>query len=85
VADVPTSVLAVYLSNDTLLDSGDLLLKQFKVGKMKAGQAKSKNIKIKLAAGTTASGQYVIALVDADDSTPDADDTNNVVVFGPMP
>ena len=85
VADVPKSVLAIYLSSDTLLDAGDLLLKQYNVGKMLAGQSKTKNVSLKLPAGTTASGKYVIALVDADDSTPDADDSNNEVVFGPVP
>lgn len=83
--NVPRSTLAIYLSNDGTLDSGDTLLRQYKVSKVKAGQSASRLVRVKLPTGTSASGQYVIALVDADDALPDVDDTNNIVVFGPIP
>lgn len=35
--------------------------------------------------GTTASGQYVIAVLDAANVIAEQDETNNVIVFGPMP
>ena len=83
--DVPKSTLAIYLSSDNALDPGDTVLRQYKVKKVKAGQSATQSIKVKLPQGTSASGKYVIALVDADDALPDVDDTNNIVVFGPVP
>ena len=84
-ANIPTSIVAFYLSNDGTLDSTDTLLKQYRVGKMKPNQTTGKNLALKLPNGVSASGAYVIALVDVDDVVPDVDDVNNVISFGPLP
>ncbi len=81
----PAGVLAVYPSNDAILDGSDTLLKQYRVGSICGGKSVNRNIKINLPAGTSTSGQYVIAFVDADDSVPDVDDSDNVAAYGPMP
>jgi hypothetical protein len=83
--DAPKNTLSVYLSADGVLDSGDTLLRKYNVKKIKAGQSAPRSVNVKLPTGTTATGKYVIALVDADDALPDIDDTNNIVVFGPVP
>jgi hypothetical protein len=82
---VPPSVLAVYLSNDAILDGTDTLLKSYRVGSIAGSKSVTRNIKINLASGTSASGKYVIALVDADDAVPDVDDSDNVAAYGPLP
>jgi hypothetical protein len=84
-AKLPASALAVYLSNNPVLDSADTFLKQYKVKAIAAGRSVKRNIKITLPAGSSASGKYVIALVDADDAVADPDDTDNFAVYGPMP
>ena len=83
--DIPRSTLAIYLSSDNVLDGGDVLLKQYNVKKIKAGRSAKIAVSIKLPAGTTASGKYVIGLADSDDTLPDVDDVNNAVPFGPLP
>ena len=77
--------VAYYLSADATLDSGDTLLRLKKVSRIRAGQEMTRTVKLKLPAGVSASGKYVIALVDPDDALPDIDDTNNTVVSGPIP
>jgi hypothetical protein len=83
--NLPPSVLSLYLSNDAMLDGADTLLRQYKVGGIRTGRSNNRNVNINLPAGTNASGKYLIALVDADDSVPDADDSNNIAAFGPLP
>jgi hypothetical protein len=39
----------------------------------------------KLAKGASASGKYVIAVIDPDDQVKETDKTNNTVVYGPLP
>lgn len=84
-SEIPSSVLAVYMSDDATLDSdSDLLLKTYKIGKLKAGKQKLKKLSLKLPKGVSATGKYIIALVDADDVLPDTDDINNIIPFGPL-
>lgn len=82
---VPPTKVAFYLSNDGTLDGSDTLLKQYGVGKLRANQTARRGLNLKVPKGTSASGKYVIALVDVDDVVPDVDDTNNIVTFGPLP
>ncbi|NJD69882.1 MAG: hypothetical protein FIA90_14755 [candidate division NC10 bacterium] len=49
------------------------------------GQVQGKSLSAMLPPGTTASGQYVIAVLDAANVIAEQDETNNVIVFGPMP
>jgi hypothetical protein len=39
----------------------------------------------KLAKGASASGKYVIAVIDPDHVVKETDKTNNTVVYGPLP
>ncbi|MBI5374605.1 MAG: hypothetical protein HZA77_04160 [Candidatus Schekmanbacteria bacterium] len=83
---IPKTGLAIYLSSDATVDEGvDKLLKTYKIKSLKAGKSMNQSIKINLPKGVNASGMYVIGVVDADDKLPDADDTNNVIPYGPMP
>lgn len=79
------SYLNFYLSPDNVLDGGDTFLRKVTVGTLKPGKTKSKELKDKLPTGENASGKYVIAVVDATDRIAELDETNNVLVFGPIP
>jgi subtilase family serine protease len=35
--------------------------------------------------GENATGKYVIAVIDGDKSVAEIDETNNIIVFGPIP
>lgn len=79
------SFLRFYLSADPVWDGGDTLLQQVTISALKAGKAKSKKIKQYLPISQTASGQYVLAVLDATGLIVEQNETNNVLVFGPIP
>ena len=79
------SVARVYLSSDATFDAGDTFLRSKSFGKIKAGRAQKKRFTARLPGGASATGQYVIAVLDADQAVVESNDGNNVVVFGPIP
>lgn len=79
------SYLNFYLSPDNVFDGGDTFLRRVTVDTLKPGKTKSKKLKYKLPTGEDASGKYVIAVVDATGRIAELDETNNVLVFGPIP
>ncbi|MBI2875921.1 MAG: Ig-like domain-containing protein [Candidatus Tectomicrobia bacterium] len=81
----PKSLLSFYRSDDATWDEGDAWLKQMTMGVLKAGGAQKKAFSVKLPAGSSASGQFIIAMVDADDARKETNETNNPIVFGPLP
>ena len=78
------SALRFYLSNDDEYDTGDTLLKEKSTGKVKVGKSKKKNLKYKFSIGETASGQYVIAVIDADNEISEMNENNNNISYGPF-
>ncbi len=83
--DAPSSKIRVYLSDNDSYDISDTLMKQFSSGIIKGGNIKNKNVSCTIPSGTTATGKYVIALLDADDTVLEALEVDNAVAFGPMP
>ncbi|SPD72987.1 hypothetical protein PITCH_A1630009 [uncultured Desulfobacterium sp.] len=82
----PSSKVRFFLSDDSVLDEdNDLSLKEVKVGSISAGKSKTKSVKINLSPGISASDKIVIALVDADNSVPETDETNNVIISDMFP
>jgi uncharacterized delta-60 repeat protein len=79
------SFLRFYLSADQVFDGGDTLLQQVTVSSLKPGKTKSKKIKHRLPTSQTASGQYVLAVLDAPELIAEQNETNNVLIFGPIP
>jgi hypothetical protein len=45
----------------------------------------NKKLSYTLPSGVTASGKYVIAVLDADDAVQETDENDNVIAFGPIP
>ena len=83
--EAKTSTVKIYLSDDSVVDSADKLFKKFATGKIKAGKSKNTSISYSLPVGTTATGKYVIAQIDANNVIVEADETNNNIDFGPLP
>jgi hypothetical protein len=84
-AAAPTSFVRYYLSDDATFDEGDTLLKQVATGTVKLGKPKKRTLSAKLPVGVNGSGKYIIAVIDADDTVVECDETNNTIVFGPIP
>jgi subtilase family serine protease len=55
------------------------------VSSVKADATKNVKLKCNLPIGTSASGQYLIAVIDPDNVIPETNKGNNVVVYGPVP
>ncbi len=84
-SNAPTSLVRFYLSNDAIFDVGDTLLKQVATGKVKLVKPKKRTLAVRLPTGTSASGEFVIAVIDADNRVAECDENNNVIIFGPLP
>lgn len=83
--DAEPSEVNFYLSEDDNYDTGDILLKEVAVGKIKVGKTKSRTLKYKLPLGQTATDKYIIAVMDADGSNSESNEANNNVAYGPIP
>ena len=79
-----SSYISFYLSNNDLSDAEDMLLKQTSTGKMNVGKNKNKKLKYKFPLDASASGKYIIAVIDADETLQEINESNNHVVFGPV-
>ncbi|MBI3304195.1 MAG: hypothetical protein HYZ72_19190, partial [Deltaproteobacteria bacterium] len=79
------SVVRFFLSADTTLDGTDPVLGDEPVGALGSGVEVLVPLDIRLRPGESASGQFVIAVVDADNDVPEANEENNVVVSPPIP
>lgn len=79
------SAVRFYLSEDASLDEEDRFLGRAGIGRLKPAKGKNIKIKYKLKRGETPTGRYLFAVVDADDDVVEADETNNVTLFGPIP
>jgi subtilase family serine protease len=60
-------------------------LKSVSIGKVKAVSGyKFIKLSYSLPLGYSASGQYLIAIIDPDNKVTEIDETNNVIAFGPI-
>ena len=60
-------------------------IKTSSLGKVSAGASKAIRLNISLSGGETASGKYLIAVIDPANSVMEINEGNNVIVFGPIP
>jgi subtilase family serine protease len=77
----------VYLSHDTVLDNGDLLIKEFYCGSLRPGRTRTKTFHMKMPVeycGTVIFDRYLICIVDVDDVVKETDESNNVGVGEPI-
>lgn len=78
------SKLKFYLSSNNSYEANDLLVKEITVKNLKNDASKTLSISIKLPTGTSASGKYLIAFIDADEIINETNENNNKIVFGPI-
>lgn len=81
----PWTRLATYLSTDGVLDSSDSLLDESPIGQINPGQMRQRPMELTAPKGTTFTGKYVIAHVDADGIVPHRRNDDGTVIFGPLP
>jgi subtilase family serine protease len=53
-------------------------------GRLKRGKGKNIPISYNLPLGETASGKYIIVMIDVDNIIVERDETNNNIVYGPI-
>ena len=76
------SVVRFYLSVDGVLDAGDALTSESFLGPLKSQE--TRRVRFNATLKTSASGMFVIAVLDATDAVPEVNELNNVIVFGPI-
>jgi hypothetical protein len=79
-APTPRVALRVYLSDDQVLDGGDVLLDEMPVKPLDKDESQARRVNIVLPQGMVTTGRYVIAFVDADNIVEEANEANNIVV-----
>jgi hypothetical protein len=83
--DADSSYVRFYLSDDNTYDMGDTFLKQVSTGmRMKAGKIKKKKLKLKMPNDVSATSKYIIAVIDADNSIAESNESNNTIAYGPL-
>ena len=78
------SFVRFYLSNDAYIDGADIFLKQVATGSVRMGTSKAKMLSYSFPFGETASGKYIIAVIDVDNAVTESNKSNNYAVFGPI-
>jgi len=79
------SQLELYLSDDTLLDPSDQLVRTVRIPKRRPGASKRQSVVLRLPRGASASGRAVIARVDAAGAVAERDESNDVVASPVIP
>jgi cytochrome c peroxidase len=82
--DAKSSFVRYYLSDDGTYDEGDMLLKQVATGKITTNKSKTKTFSYSFKNDTDTAGKYIIAIIDADNTVEESDETNNNIVYGPL-
>jgi len=49
------------------------------------GKIKKRTLSAQLPAGVSGTGKFIIAVLDADATLSECDESNNTIVFGPLP
>ena len=80
--DAASAYVDFYLSEDETFDEGDTPLKRSSTGTMKTSRSKGIKFSYNLPPGQTAN--YIIAVIDPDETITELDKENNIVVFGPI-
>lgn len=78
------SRLRYVLSADNVLDDNDLVIGTRRLGQMPPGGPREIVVLLLLPLGSDGTGMYVLAVVDALDAVEERNESNNVIVFGPL-
>jgi tripartite motif-containing protein 71 len=83
--DASSTSVKFYLSNNATRVDGDAQLKSVSTGKLKPGKSKVINVNLNLAINQTATGKYIILVIDRDNLVAEIDENNNTITYGPIP
>jgi hypothetical protein len=81
---MPSLFLDLFLSEDPSFDTGDEFLGRSRIKSIAVGGATEIGLGARLAAPLSASGRYVIALLDSTGVFSECLGTNHIVVRGPI-
>lgn len=81
----PKSSVALYLSTNDTLDSGDTYLKSMTIKPLPSGKGHTAKVNAKLPEGTSPTGMYLIAISDPGGQVNETNESNNTYSFGPLP
>jgi len=82
--DASSSTVKFYLSDSNTYDQADTQLKSTTAGKIKAKQIKSIKLSKSFPLGQIVTDKYIIAVIDKYNAVKEVDETNNIIVFGPI-
>ena len=82
--DASSSLVRFYLSDDGVYDEGDSFLKEVKTGTLKVGKSKSISLSYSFTSGISATNKFIIAVVDAENTISETNESNNIVIYGPI-
>jgi len=82
---IDSASVRFFLSDDGIYDAGDQFLNKFGTGELLWGESKGFSFSYKLPVGETATGRSVIAVLALNNKITELDETNNEIVFGPVP
>jgi hypothetical protein len=80
-----SALVKFYRSDSATSYFEDGFLNQISTGTIKAKMTKTKRVNYTLPTGESVSGEYIIAVMDADNTIKEGDETNNRAVYGPIP
>jgi subtilase family serine protease len=83
--DASSTPVKLYLSDNATYEDGDTQLKSVATGRLKPGKGKAIKVNIRLAANQTATGKYLISVIDKDNSVTEIDEGNNIITYGAIP
>jgi uncharacterized repeat protein (TIGR01451 family) len=78
-------IVRLYLSDDSSYSANDVLLQQANIPSLGAGAQQVMKVQFSLPAGTSASGKFLIAVIDADNVVTESNETNNVIATARFP
>ncbi|MFZ3137286.1 MAG: CARDB domain-containing protein [Thermodesulfovibrionales bacterium] len=82
--DALSSLVRFYLSDDGVYYEAYRFLKEAKTGTLKVGKSKSISLSYSLPSGISATDKYIIAVVDPDNTVMEANESNNIFIYGPI-
>ena len=82
--DASATSVNFYLSDHATHETGNTQLKSVSTGKIKAGKSKAIRFSYNFPKGQIGTNKYLIVVIDPDNVVAEIDETNNIIVFGPI-
>ncbi len=83
--DALNSTIKLFLSENDSYENEDFPLKEISTGKIKKYKSKDIVIQYNFNYGISLSEKYIIAVLDFKNAVAESDESNNTIIFGPLP